>query len=167
MNKTKLAEIIRKMSDEERQELADEIGKPPKSARWKPECGDNYWCTDNAGWIRNNTWYGDIVDHHRYARGEVFRTEEEFLVNDKRIKAIQKIKDYIADRMIGREPMDWSDNEQRKCYVHYSHSSKKLQLYNNTRYQELEHCFYGHEDIIGQAIVDLEDEYKLMLEIGE
>ena len=166
MNINALAKTLREMSDDERQELANEIEKP-QVARWKPEVNDEYVTIDSCG-ILYHWWWGEVpkTDLHRYARGEVFRTEEECLAHDKRIKAIQTIKDYIADKMIGRKPLDCCHYKQLKYFVYYDHRIKVLGLSFNTSHQGLEPCFYGHKDIMEQAMIDLADEYKLMLGVG-
>ena len=57
--------------------LADWFEEIKESTRWKPEMGCKYYFLDSNGFVYNNIWADDSVDHDRFEIGNCFQTEEE------------------------------------------------------------------------------------------
>lgn len=57
--------------------LTDWFEEIKESTRWKPEMDQKYYFLDGGGFVYNNRWDDDSVDHGRFEIGDCFKTKEE------------------------------------------------------------------------------------------
>lgn len=97
--------------------LKEEVNSEKKGL-WKPKGGEKYACIDTEGAIFNDTWRGDELDEKRYSIGNVYKTTEEAQAHRNKLKAIQRVKEYIAENCEVVE--DLENIKTLKWHVTYS-----------------------------------------------
>ena len=70
-------------------EWFEEIEEP---TRWSPEMGCKYYFLDSNGFVYNNIWADDSVDHGRFETGNCFQTEEEAEKVAEYLKALATVR---------------------------------------------------------------------------
>ena len=80
---------------------------------WKPKKGEAYWYIKASGYAICIFWDNDEVDKQRYAFGNCFQTKELAEKEVAKRKAIQNVKEYIAENF-GVFELDWEDDRQEK-----------------------------------------------------
>ena len=115
---------INKLKEEYKilQEQVEKMGKEIKTLENKnplmPKMHEIYYCIGSYSEKTKSIWLDDNIDNMRISLGNIFLTEE---ARDKKIlklKAIQKIKSYIAENC-PFEP-DWNDKEQDRYNIYYN-----------------------------------------------
>ena len=97
--------------------------KENQGKKWKPNHLEKYWGYNVNYKVFNALWEADTCDYFKYRNNNCFKTREEAVKALKRIEALHYIREYIWDNDFELIP-DWSDDEQKKFYVMYSHRSK-------------------------------------------
>lgn len=107
--------------------LGEEV-KKEKKGLWKPGMGEEYYWVDVSGDSGLSYWADDICDRNRYSIGNVFKTEEEARAYVQRLKAIQRVKEYIAENC---EPFyaDFNEFSQKEKDTYFE--SRKTNLLNS------------------------------------
>jgi len=139
--------------------------KPIKKGRWKPGFGDIYWRISASGILNQDIWDAHPIDIHRFARGNVFKTESEAeLVNNKMV-AKQAVIDKL--RELERKEIDWSNSTQRKYFFSYDHHTHKFKIdwYVLTQYPE-SILYTTSEEAIAWVLENMQAELKLIFGVS-
>jgi len=98
--------------------IKEALGMKEKKGLWKPKDGENYKFIGIAGVVFSEPWAGgDGICKTRLEIGNVFPTEEAAEKHLEKLKAIQRIKVYIAENCEDFTP-DWSDGQKKKWYIY-------------------------------------------------
>lgn len=116
-------------------EAAAELIERVKAAKEKavrpagmPENGQDYCCITTAGFCELRIGGVDeAMDECLAEIGNVFLTEAECLAEIERRKALQRVRQWIAENTEPFEP-DWNNDDQPKYMVYFSHKEKKLSI---------------------------------------
>lgn len=141
-----------------------EVEDKKESGYWEPEDGEKYYWIDGYGQVECNEWNewnGWAFGHGLLSIGNVFRTEEEAQRELDKLKALTKIRKYIAEHDMEFVP-DWEDEEQRKLYICYDPVEKCFDWVWSSRTQYLAPFFFASEKHAEQVIEDCEDELKVL-----
>lgn len=104
--------------------LGEEV-KKEKKGLWKPEFEEKYYCIDIDGDVDEDCWVGNVTyDQKRYSIGNVFKTEEEAKAHVQKLKAIQRVKEYIAENC--RVVDDAEDYESQNWRVSYDTTERRF-----------------------------------------
>lgn len=103
--------------------LGEEV-KKEKKGLWKPEMEEKYFVVNDRGDVNKSWMSGDIFDQKRYSIGNVYKTEAEAQAHVEKLKAIQRVKEYIAENCEVVE--DVMDTTKEKFYVTYNPLDKSF-----------------------------------------
>jgi hypothetical protein len=78
------------------QEQLDELMNE-KEGLWKPTFGGHYWSVNYEGNITQDHYTQHLIDEHKLATGNLFKTEEEARNHLKRLKIEQKLREYAKE----------------------------------------------------------------------
>lgn len=117
--------------------LGEEV-KKEKNGLWKPEMGEEYYWVDVSGDSGLSYWADDICDRNRYSIGNVYKTTEEARAYVQRLKAIQRVKEYIAEKCEVVEDLENADTP--KWSVCYDLKSKEF-------FANLWHSLFFHQPL--------------------
>lgn len=106
----------------------EEIKEP---TRWKPELGQKYYFLDSDGFVYNNIWADDSVDHGRLKIGNCFQTKEEAERAVEYLKALAVVRGDATTKFVNGE-YNW--------YVYFDIESGLL-LLDTTSYSILNGIF--------------------------
>lgn len=104
------------------------LGEEEKKGLWKPETGEVHYMVDNDGDVRPVSWTDKTWHQERYSIGNVYKTEAEALAHVEKLKAIQRVKKYIAENC---EPFyaDFNEFSQKEKDTYFE--SRKTNLLNS------------------------------------
>lgn len=85
----------------------EEVNEP---TRWKPELGRKYYFLDSNGFVYNNIWADDSVDHGRLKIGNYFESRDEAEKAVERLKAWERLKD------AGLKFKDWNKSNYDRTF---------------------------------------------------
>ena len=126
MNTKEIAEMIKKMSPQEREELSKELETIEKKrvfARWRPREGERYYMIDGDRDVPEMSWDNYVFDIYQYDAGNCYQTKElaEQARDSKKAKdkLLEEIREYMDE--IGCEEPVWdgcTKNTWLFCYNH-------------------------------------------------
>ena len=120
----KIEKAINSMSDEKFSELLNELGVK-EDKQWVPKCGEPYWVIFNCGDVTIDIWSNNRYDNYRLLMNNVFKTEEEAIVqhdfNIEKAKLIKEIED-------SSDVIDLGNSKQSKYYLYYDHYDKEVYI---------------------------------------
>ena len=162
MKTIKLKNATLELSAEDIAELRKQL-EEPKS--W-PQEGDEYYIYDR--WNKESVkveWRNHYADQDGLARGELFRTKEECEEDDKKRRALVRIKDFIRKEGLEFVP-DWEDKFQAKHYIftYQGRISRTEEWDNTTNTNPLTGYFRTHEDKI-KVIDNCEADLKILFNL--
>lgn len=110
MNTKEIAEMIKKMTPQEREELSKELEEKKRVfSRWKPEKDELYWWINEIGETSYSTWDNCGFDNYQYKRGNCYQTdglaEEASTKQEAKDKLLTEIREYMDE--IGCEEPVW------------------------------------------------------------
>lgn len=85
----------------------EEVNEP---TRWKPELGRKYYFLDSNGFVYNNIWADDSVDHGRLKIGNYFESREEAE------KAVERLKAWERLKGAGLKFKDWNKSNYDRTF---------------------------------------------------
>ena len=85
----------------------EEVNEP---TRWKPELGRKYYFLDSDGFVYNNIWADDSVDHGRLKIGNYFESREEAE------KAVERLKAWERLKGAGLKFKDWNKSNYDRTF---------------------------------------------------
>lgn len=84
------------LTEEQIKILKEEVNSEKKGL-WKPEHGEKYASINDDGRVGLCSWLNDSIDRRRYSIGNVYKTIEDAQAHVDKLKAIQRVKEYIAE----------------------------------------------------------------------
>lgn len=156
MDNNNITVNMENLSQEERSTLLSLIEKAKqKNKVWKPEENETYYYSYSYGNIDEDTWDSSNEDRNRYALGNCFKTKEEAEFALERQKVIMELKRFALEH--NEKEIDWSNIEQRKCFLSYQHDKNiifidfyySVQIYN---------IYFTSEEIAQAAIKEIGEE---------
>lgn len=156
MDNNNITVNMENLSQEERSTLLSLIEKAKqKNKVWKPEENETYYYSYSYGNIDEDTWDSTNEDRNRYALGNCFKTKEEAEFALERQKVIMELKRFALEH--NEKEIDWSNIEQRKCFLSYQHDKNiifidfyySVQIYN---------IYFTSEEIAQAAIKEIGEE---------
>jgi hypothetical protein len=136
-----------------------------KKGLWKPENGNGFYYIDSDGDVMGYLLVGDYNIYDEIAIGNYFQTKELAQKQIDKLKAIQRVKEYIAENDLGLEP-DWGDDNQYKYDIYYDYYYNKFKtIYNchNKYYSPI--GYLKSKGAYEQLIQAKEDDLKIIWEI--
>ena len=128
MRLQKIEKVINNMSDDEFNELLNELGV---KEQWVPEYDERYWYVATSGYVFDSIWLNDKFDRHILLMNNVFKTEEEAKVqldfNIEKAKLIKEIED-------SSDVIDWKNVNQIKYYLYYDHYGEEIDINSCRQY---------------------------------
>ena len=157
MDNNNITVNMENLSQEERSTLLSLIEKAnkPKNKVWKPEENETYYYSYSDGHIEKTTCDNRNMYKNRYAIGNCFKTKEEAEFALERQKVITELKRFALEH--NEKDIDWSNIEQRKCFLSYQHDKNiifidfyySVQIYN---------IYFTSEEIAQAAIKEIGEE---------
>lgn len=106
--------------------IKEALGIKEKKGLWRPKNDDKYWLLDYDGSVVWSNWNEDYhPNKSRWEIGNVFPTKEVAEKHRDKLKAIQRVKEYIAENCEEFTP-DWNNKQQYKFTIFYYHVDKKF-----------------------------------------
>ena len=161
-NYIKINELKIPLSEETAKELQERFSKP--EGLFKPAMGELFFYRNADGDNYNEFWENNDAEENRLAIGNVFRTKEEAEQKDKRDRAIQTVKTYIAEHFDIFTP-NWENANQKKYIIYWDSSSAR---YTPTSHWVKFYSPFGYlatRENTEQLIKDCDKELKLILEV--
>lgn len=157
MNNQNITVNMENLSQEERSTLLSLIEKAnkPKNKVWKPESDEMYYYSCSDGFIKEATWDNINVDKNRYAIGNCFKTKEEAEFALERQKVITELKRFALEH--NEKDIDWSNIEQRKCFLSYQHD-KNIIFIDSYYFIQICDIYFTSEEIAKAAIKEIGEE---------
>lgn len=90
--------------------LAEWFEEIKESTRWKPEENQKYYFLDSNGYVYNNIWADDSVDHGRLKIGNYFESREEAE------KAVERLKAWERLKGAGLKFKDWNKSNYDRTF---------------------------------------------------
>ena len=97
----------------------------PAKDEW-PRVGAVYWRVDDYGRVSHATWGDDGYDTAGAALGNVYRTEQEAKQAVERQKVLTQLRK-LAQWSWGDVKCDWTNADQDKCELYFSHKGHSWQ----------------------------------------
>lgn len=158
-DKTKLLQDIEAMK-EKLASMEEELNKPEVFKHFPSKGEVYYFYTSSKGAICSNTASDDNLKVNAY------RTEKEAEKAYNKAVAVEKIKRRILELQGNWKP-DWSEDNEKKYYIHYDHYERKFihsHWFKGQQYTPIP--YMKHKDIAELIISELEDELKLIFDIA-
>ena len=126
-----------------------------KCVRWRAKEGEEYWTLDACVAIpyKNEEKYC-LMDNSHYKLGNYFKTKEEAEKYNKHLIITQKLKD-IALRLNNGVEIDWSEEDQDKYNIYYSHSDDSLNLGTQRNCKLFESIYCLSPKFLGVALDEI------------
>lgn len=128
-------ELKQKIEVLEKKVNSSEFEGIKKSARWKPELGDDYFYLSGSGCVLSSAWTNHEYDFQRFNLGNCFVTEQEAIDYKENLLTKQALKDLALELNNGIE-IDWDNYKLTKycifiscvdvLYLHSINSNKHL-----------------------------------------
>lgn len=132
---------------------------------WRAESVGEYWFVDDEGDVDSDEEWGHSGDNHRYLTGNYFQTKEEAIAYVDRLEAIGRVTHAIIAANEGWEP-DWSDEDERKYYLYYSHSWNEFDCGAMERHQEAQTLPFAKSSEIAERIIkEHEDDLRIIFKL--
>lgn len=170
MNKTELEKKIAEMQ-EQFDKMQDELNKlkqvkVEESKKWKPEKGQQYFYLDGMDLIHTHVWTDSYGDDLKYLLNNVFRTENDAIESQKKIKFQAQFKNFVEER---NEELDWENTNQDKWFMYYSFSYGKIDFNAHFSSKCQGVIYASSEQILRDAIAEIGEESvkKYILEVEE
>lgn len=152
-------------------EMQDELNKlkqvnVEKPKKWKPKKGQQYFYLGGMGEIHACLWTDSHGDDLRYLLNNVFRTENDAIECQKKIKFQARFKNFVEERT---EELDWGNDNQFKYYLYYNHVDKKISIASAWVCKTQGVIYASLERILRDAVKEIGEENikKYVLEVKE
>jgi len=138
-----------------------------KKGLWKPKINYWYYCIDMNGDImqvcfdKNN----ENMVNRIISIGNLFETRELAQKQVDKLKAIQRVKEYIVENDLALEP-DWEDGGQEKSNIYYDFDEEEFDYNWYNCYKNYSPIGYlKSKEACNQLIEAKEDDLKIIWEI--
>jgi hypothetical protein len=133
---------------------------------WIPEAKKGYFYAGYFG-TGKKLYYQQKMDKFNLAIGNMFETEADAAFYLKKLKALAKIKKYIADNFEPWEP-NWDDSSEEKFFIYYLCSSESLDWsYTNVDREGLVLPYFKTSDEAIEVIDKFEPELRVIFGLEE
>ncbi len=152
------------ITDEQADELIAKYGKKEsKGGYFEPKEGEKFYYISELSNPNWNFWCIDFIN--LLCIGNCFPTEALAQKHIDKLKAIQKVKKFIADNNLNTD-IDWSDNTQTKFFMYYDYDSKILRsTYNQWIKYQSTIPYLAKEEDAETLIRECKEELLLILEV--
>jgi len=135
--------------------LSEETVKEFKSkfikGAFQPSYDDVYYYLDNENLRCSDLWEDSITDTTRLNGGNVFFSDTEAKIEQKRRSALQRIKKFIWENDLEFVP-DWNNTEQ-KFNIYYDQSDESFN-YVSWNWSNYDSNFYFKSETDAQKVID-------------
>ena len=121
----KIEDLEKQLAEVKEQVNSIEFEGIKKGVRQMPKVGEKYFFLNDSGFICEAVWIGSNPDLFHFNTGNCFKTEQEAEEYKENLLTKQALKDLALELNKGVE-IDWSDCEQYKYIISYSHNTREL-----------------------------------------
>lgn len=124
------------LTPEQVKTLREELGKEKKGL-WKPCDGETYYFISYRGAIGEDSFkILDDCDSDIVSIGNCYNTEEEAKAHVEKLRAIQRVKEYIAENCEPFTP-NWGNVDQNKYIVYFDNHER---VFDFSSFVNHDHC---------------------------